>query len=174
MITSRREFGLAPVLLTASVPTLYPSMSLQSQSRSAVVSIKAQGHAFVTGKRRIKHRNPPSDTMLTLHGLVRPRGDGTLKLEHLGGSLQIEPLYYAITSGNGEATERGKIEINAKARGTEKALELILNGNTDGDAIVFKRKGSRLSSLHSLSLRGEAFVTIPAASTKRNEGDKNR
>ena len=172
MTTKKRQFGLALVLLTASVLALYPSMTLEKpQQGSAVVSIKADGQAFPIGKGKNNPSSAFSSATLTLYGSVGLEGDGKLKLDDLAGSLQIGLSNYTITSGKGEANKKGKIEINAKTSDAGKNLELILHGSTDGDAIVFDRKESKLSSLYFLSLKGQAIVTMPTTSTSSTESD---
>jgi len=143
----------------------------KSQQRYAVVSIKAHGQAFSTGKRKIKPDSAFSSTTLTLHGSVHLESNGALKLDDLAGSLQIGLSNYTITSGIGEANKKGKIEISAKTNDPGKALELILRGSTDGDAIVFDRKQSKLCPLYFLSLKGQAVVTMPTTSTSSTESD---
>ena len=162
----KRQFALPLVLLTASVRALYPSMALErSQQRYAVVSIKADGQAFHICKSRNKPGTIFSSTTLTLCGSVYLGGNGALKLDDLVGCLQIGPSNYTIMSGRDEANKKGKIEINAKTTDAGKALELILRGSTDGDAVVFDRKESRLSSLYLLSLKGQAVITMPTTSS---------
>ena len=175
MTTERRQFGLPLVLLTASVRALYPSMALEkSQQRYAVLSIKADGQAFHIGKSRNKPSTIFSSTTLALCGSVYLGGNGALKLDDLVGSLQIGVSNYTITSGSGKANKKGKIEINAKTTDAGKALELILYGSTDGDAVVFGRKESRLSSLYFLSLKGQAVITMPTctSSTESDDGEQ--
>ena len=170
MTTKKRQFGLAVVLLTASLLALYPTMTLEKpQQGSAVVSIKADGQAFPNGKN--KPSSAFSSATLTLYGSVQMKGDGALKLNDLAGSLQIGISNYTIASGEGEVNKKGKIQINAKTSDAGKNLELILHGSTDGDAIVFDRKESKLSSLYFLSLKGQAIVTLPTTSTSSTESD---
>jgi hypothetical protein len=172
MTMQRRQFGLPLVLLTSSAHALYPSMTLEkSKQRYAVVSIKADGQAFHFGKCKNKPGNAFSSTTLIMYGSVHLGGNGALKLDDLVGCLQIGLSDYAITSGSGEANKKGKIEINAKTTDAGKALELILHGSTDGDAVVFDRKESRLSSLYLLSLKGQAVITMPTTSTSSTEND---
>jgi len=145
----------------------------KSQQRYAVVSIKADGQAFHIGKGKNKPGNAFSSTTLILRGSVYLGGNGALELDDLAGSLQIGLANYTITSGSGEANKKGKIKINAKTSNVGKALELILYGSTDGDSVVFDRKESRLSSLYSLSLKGQAVITMPTtrtSSTESNDG----
>jgi len=147
------------VLLTASAPNLYPSMSLRKpQQDLAVVSIKADGRALPNAKN--KPTNTFSATTLTLYGSVQMKRDGRLKLDDLAGSLQIGLANYTITSGTGEVNKKGKIEISAKTADSNRTLELILRGNTQGDTVAFNHKKSRLSSLYFLSLGGEATVAM--------------
>ena len=170
MTTHKRQFGLALVLLTASVLALYPTMTLEKpQQGSAVVSIKADGQAFQNVKN--KPKSTFSSAALTLYGSVQMKGDGELKLDDLAGSLQIGLANYTITSGNGVVNKKGKIEINAKTSDAGKKLELILNGRTDGNSVIFNSKESKLSSLYFLSLNGKAIVTMPPTSTSTSEGD---
>jgi hypothetical protein len=162
MTAQIRQFGLPLVLLTASVPALYPSMSLKKpQQDSAVVSIRADGQAFP----KKKPSTAFSSTTLRLRGSVQMKRRGGLKLDDLAGSLQIGLANYVITSGTGDVKQKGKIEINAETSGANKKLGLILRGNTQGDTVAFNPKDSKLSSLYFLSLKGEANVTMPAAST---------
>lgn len=168
----RRQFGLPLVLLTSSAHALYPSMTLEkSKQRYAVVSIKADGQAFHFGKCKIKPGKAFSSTTLIMYGSIHLGGNGALKLDDLVGCLQIGPSDYTITSGRGDANKKGKIEINAKTTDAGKALELILHGSTDGDAVVFDRKESRLSSLYLLSLKGQAVITMSATNTSSTESD---
>jgi len=159
LTTQIRQFELPLVLLTASVPKLYPSMSLRKpQQDLAVVSIKADGRALPNAKN--KPANSFSTTTLTLYGSVQMKRDGRLKLDDLAGSLQIGLANYTITSGTGEVNKKGKIEISAKTADSNRTLELILRGNTQGDTVAFNHKKSRLSSLYFLSLGGEATVAM--------------
>jgi len=139
------------------------------QQGSAVVSIKADGQAFQNVKN--KPKSTFSNATLTLYGSVQMKGDGELKLDDFAGSLQIGLANYTITSGNGVVNKKGKIEINAKTSDAGKKLELILNGRTDGDSVIFNSKESKLSSLYFLSLNGKAIVTMPPTSTSTSEGD---
>lgn len=166
-MTQKRQFGLALVLMTASVLALYPSMTLEKPQGSAVVSIKASGQAFQNAKG--KPSSIFSSATMTLYGSVQANGKGELKLDDLAGSLQIGLANYTVTRGEGEVNKKGKIEINAKTSDTSKKLELILHGNTDGDTVVFNLKESKLSLLHFLSLKGQAIVTMPPTGTSTTE-----
>lgn len=143
---------------------LYPTMTLEKpQQGTATVSIKVNGQAFPIGKNKLA--NTFSSAALTLTGSVQSKGNGELKLEDLAGSLQIGLGNYAITSGKGEVNKKGKIEVNAKTSDANKKLELVLNGNTQGDTVVFNSKESKLSSLYFLSLNGQITVAMPTTST---------
>jgi hypothetical protein len=160
MTTQKRQYGLALVLLTASVLALYPTMTLEkSRNGSAVVSIKADGKAFQNQKG--KPSSTFSSATLTLYGSVAAKGNGELELDDLAGSLQIGISNYTITSGSGEVNKKGTIEINAKTSDAGKKLELILHGSNQGDNVTFDSKESKLSSLYFLSLTGKAIVTMP-------------
>ena len=170
MTTQKRRFGIALVLLTASILALYPTMTLEKpQQGSAVVSIKADGQAFPNAKG--KPSITSSAATLTLTGSVQTKGNGELKLDDLAGSLQIGLAAYTITHGDGEVNKKGKIEINAKTSDADKKLELILHGNTQGDTVAFDSKESKLSSLYFLSLKGQVAVTMPTTSTATTESD---
>jgi hypothetical protein len=172
MTTQKPRFGLALMLLSASVLALYPTMTLEkSQSGSAVVSIKADGKAFQNQKG--KASNTFSSANLTLYGSVAAKGNGGLELDNLAGSLQIGIANYTITSGSGEVNKKGTIEINAKTSDAGKKLELKLHGSNQGDSVTFDSKESKLSSLYFLSLTGKAIVTMPTttASTTWSEDD---
>jgi hypothetical protein len=160
MNTQKRQFGLALMLLTASVLALYPTLTLEKpQHGSAVVSIKAGGQAYPDVKAKPSSNSPR--TALTLYGTVETEGNEALKLDNLAGSLQIGITYYTITSGKGEVDKKGKIEINAKTSDSNKKLELILHGDSKGKNVAFNSKESKLSSLYALSLKGHAIVTMP-------------
>ena len=170
MTTQKRQYGLALVLLTASVLALYPTMTLEkTQNGSAVVSIKADGKAFQNQKG--KASSTFSSAALTLYGSVAVKGNGGLQLDDLAGSLQIGIANYTITSGSGEVNKKGTIEINAKTSGAGKKLELKLHGSTQGDNVTFDAKESKLSSLYFLSLNGQAIVTMPTTTTNMTESD---
>lgn len=170
MTTQKRQYGLALVLLTASVCALYPTMTLEkSQNGSAVVSIKADGKAFRNQKG--KASSTFSSAALTLYGSVAAKGNGGLELDDLAGSLQIGVANYTIASGSGEVNKKGTIEINAKTTDAGKKLELKLHGNTQGDSVTFDSKESKISSLYFLSLNGQAIVTMPTTSTSMTESD---
>jgi len=168
MTTQKRRFGIALVLLTASVLALYPTMTLEKpQLGNASISIEADGQALPIGKG--KPSSSGSSASLTLSGTVRTSNDGELKLDDLTGSLQVGSAGYVITGGKGEANKKGKIEINAKTSDAGKKLELILHGNTQGDTIIFDSKESKLSSLYFLSLKGQVAITMPTTSTTTTE-----
>ena len=164
MTTQNRQFGLALMLLSASVLTLYPTITLEKpQNGSALVSIKADGKAYRNQKG--KASSTFSSAVLTLYGSVQLKASGALELNDLAGSLQIGLANYTITSGKGEVKKKGTIEINAKASDAGKNLELKLHGSTQGDNVTFDAKESKLSSLYFLSLKGQAIVTMPTTST---------
>jgi hypothetical protein len=168
MTTQKRRFGIALVLLTASILALYPTMTLEKpQQGSAVVSIKADGQAFPNAKG--KPSITSSAATLTLTGSVQTKGNGELKLDDLAGSLEIGLAAYTITHGDGEVNKKGKIEINAKTSDADKKLELILHGNTQDDTVAFDSKESKLSSLYFLSLKGQVAVTMPTTNTTTTE-----
>jgi hypothetical protein len=172
MTTQKRQFGLALVLMTASVLALYPTMTLENpQQNSAVVSIKANGQAFQNVKG--KPSSTFSSAALTLYGSVRAFGNGTLQLDDLAGSLQIGLANYTVTSGDGGVNKKSKIEINARTSDAGKKLELILRGSTQNNTVVFDPKESKLSSLYFLSLNGQAIVTMPTTSTSRTKSDND-
>ena len=177
MTTQKKQFGIAPVLLTASVLALYPTMTLEKpQNGAGVVSIKASGQAFPTSKN--KPSTAFSAATLTLYGSVGYEGNGQLRLDDLAGSLQIGISNYTITSGSGEVNKKGKIKINVKTSDSGKKLELILHGNSQGDNVTFDRKESKVSSLCFLSLKGQAIVTMPpttsTSSTWSHDFDKHQ
>ena len=170
MTTQKRRFGIALVLLTASILALYPTITLEKpQQGSATISIKADGQAFSNAKG--KPSITSSAATLTLTGSVQTKDNGQLKLNDLAGSLQIGLAAYTITHGDGEVNKKGKIEINAKTSDADKKLELILHGNTQGDTVVFDSKESKLSSLYFLSLKGQAAVTVPTTSTTESPSE---
>jgi hypothetical protein len=172
MMTQKRQYGLAVVLLTASVLALYPTMTLEkSQSGSAVVSIKADGKAFQIQKG--KAGSTFSSANLTLYGSVAAKGNEGLELDNLAGSLQIGIANYTITSGSGEVNKKGTIEINAKTSDAGKKLELVLHGSNQGDNVTFDSKESKLSSLYFLSLTGKAIVTMPTKSINTTWSDND-
>ena len=172
MTTQKRQFGLALVLLSASVLALYPTITLEKQQRgSALVSIKADGKAFQNQKG--KANSTFSSATLTLYGSVQLKGDGALELDNLAGSLQIGLANYTITSGQGEVNKKGTIEINAKTSNAGKKLDLTLYGSNQGDSVTFDSKRSKLSSLYFLSLTGKAIVTMPTTSTRTTWSTKD-
>jgi len=164
------------MLLTASVLSLYPTMTLEKpQYGSGVVSIKASGQAITNGNGKGKTNGAISDATLTLYGSVEAEGNGQLKLGDLGGSLQIGTANYTIASGSGEVNSKGTIEINAKTSDASKKLELVLHGDSKGTNVTFNSKESKLSSLYFLSLKGQAIVSMPpttsTTSTKHDDDD---
>jgi hypothetical protein len=170
MTTQKRQFGLALLLMTASVLALYPTMTLETpQQKSAVVSIKANGQAFLNVKG--KPSGNFSAAALTLYGSVRSDCIGGLELGDFAGSLQIGLANYTVTNGEGGFNKKNNIDINAKAGGAGKKLDLILHGTTQNNTVVFDPKGSRLSSLYFLSLKGTANVTMPTTSTCTTESE---
>ena len=172
MTTQKRQFGLALMLLSASVLALYPTITLEKQqSGSALVSVKASGKAFQNQKG--KASSTFSSATLTLYGSVQLKGDGALELDNLAGSLQIGLANYTITRGQGEVNKKGTIEINAKTSDAGKALELILHGSNQGDSVTFDSKQSKLSSLYFLSLTGKAIVTMPTTSISTTWSNKD-
>jgi hypothetical protein len=172
MTTQKPKFGLALMLLSASVLALYPTITLEKpQQGSALVSVKADGKAFQNQKG--KASSTFSSATLTLYGSVRLKGDGALELDDLAGSLQIGLANYTITSGSGEVNKKGTIEINAKTSDASKKLELKLHGSNQGDSVTFDSKESKLSSLYFLSLTGKAIVTMPTTSTSTTWSNKD-
>jgi hypothetical protein len=169
MTTQKRQFGLALLLMTASVLALYPTMTLETPQQSAVVSINANGQAFPYAKG--KPSGNFSAAALTLYGSIRSDCIGGLELGDLAGSLQIGLANYTVTNGEGVFNKKNNIDINAKASDAGKKLELILHGSTQNDTVVFDPKGSRLFPLYSLSLKGTANVTMPTTSTCTTESD---
>jgi hypothetical protein len=170
MTTQKRQFGLALLLMTASVLALYPTSTLEkTQQKSAVASIKANGQAFQNTKG--KPSTSFSSATLTLYGTVRADCDEGLELGDLAGSLQIALANYTITSGEGHVNKKNKIEINAKTSDPGRKLELILHGSAQNNTVVFDSKESKLSSLYFLSLKGQANVTMPTTSTCTTESD---
>ena len=172
MTTQKRQFGLAPMLLSASVLALYPTITLEKPQRgSALVSVKADGKAFQNQKG--KASSTFSSATLTLYGSIQLKGDGALRLDDLAGSLQIGLANYTITSGKGEVNKKGTIEINAETSDAGKALELKLHGRNQGDSVSFDSKESKLSLLHFLSLTGKAIVTMPTTSISTTWSDND-
>ena len=162
------------MLLSASVLALYPTITLEKPQRgSALVSVKADGKAFQN--RKGKASRTFSSATMTLYGSVQLKGDGTLELDDLAGSLQIGLANYTITSGKGEVNKKGTIEINAKTSDAGRTLELKLHGSNQSDSVTFDSKGSKLSSLYFLSLTGKAIVTMPTTnvSTTWTDDDHN-
>jgi hypothetical protein len=172
MTTQKRQFGLALLLMTASVLALYPTMTLEKpQPKSAVVSIKANGQAFQNTKG--KPSTSFSSATLTLYGTVRVDCNEGLELGDLAGSLQIALANYTVTSGEGHVNKKNKIDINAKTSDAGKKLELILRGNAQNNTVVFDSKESKLFPLYFLSLKGQANVTMPTTSTCTTETDND-
>jgi hypothetical protein len=170
MTTQKRQFGLALVLMTATVLALYPTTTLEKpQQKSAVVSIKANGQAFQNTKG--KPSTSFSSATLTLYGTVSAECNEGLELSDLAGSLQIALANYTVTSGEGHVNKKNEIDINAKISDAGKKLELILHGSGQNNTVVFESKASRLSSLYFLFLKGQANVTMPATTTCTTESD---
>jgi len=170
MTTQKPKFGLASMLMSASVLALYPTITLEKPQRgSALVSVKADGKAFQNQKG--KASSTFSSATLTLYGSVQLKGDGALELDDLAGSLQIGLANYTITSGRGEVNKKGKIEINTETSDAGKSLELKLHGSNQGDSVTFGSKESRLSSLYFFSLTGKAIVTMPTTSLSTTWSD---
>jgi hypothetical protein len=158
------------MLLSASVLALYPTITLEKPQRgSALVSVRADGKAFQNQKGKASRAF--SSAVLTLYGSVQLKGDGTLELDDLAGSLQIGLANYTITSGKGEVNKKGKIEINAETSDAGRALEIKLTGRNQGDSVTFDSKQSKLSSRYFLSLKGQAIVTMPTTSISTTWSD---
>lgn len=172
MTTKKLKLVLPLLLLAASVLALYPAMTLEKpQQGSGILTIDADGQAFLNHNGKSKNANKALSASLTLSGSVRTKGNEEIEVDGLTGSLLIGPTNYTITGGKGEVNKKDKVEINAKTGDANRKLELVLHGNIQGKNVFFTSPESKLSSLYFLSLAGEAAVIIgPTSTTTANIG----
>jgi hypothetical protein len=153
--------ALTLLLLAVSLVALAPALTTADQPQQAgTIGISATGTATPLNK----GKGVFSSATLTLNGTIYAGGDGQLKIQGLTGLLQIGSADYAISGGQGEANNKGVIQINAKANGG-KQYELILHGSLQGSNIMFDSHESKLASLYFLSLSGQSTMNVNTSSS---------
>jgi hypothetical protein len=168
MASRTQQYTLALVLLTISLLSLQPVPTIaDKQPTQNILSINATGQANPI--RKGKGQSPSSAATLALNGTADSDENGQLKINQLTGALQIGASTYAISEGHGDANKDGKLEINSKASGGSHELELILNGNIQGNTISFNSPESKLASTYFLTLSGQ--ITSKTSSTGTSQSD---
>jgi len=160
------------MLLAVSLLALAPTLTIaDAQKQIGTIGINATGQGTSIGK----GKGTSSFATLVLKGGAQSDGNGELKLNGLTGFLLIGSVNYTITGGQGDVSNKGKTEINGKTKGGDNKNdknELVLHGTLQGTNVAFDSHESKLSSLYSLTLTGQANLTVNSTNSK-NQQDEN-
>ncbi len=163
--TQTPQLTLALTILIVSLLSLQPGLLLAVQrSQQGTISINAAGQATP-----IDHKATGGSATLSLSGNVQTKGSDPLKITGLTGSLQIGSQNYPVFNGQGEANNKGTIEINAKANGKgnhgNNQYELVLHGSMQGNSLTFSSPQSKFASMFFLSLSGQTSIILNTSSS---------
>jgi hypothetical protein len=173
----KRQLAISAILIAVSIFALQPGIILAAPNQQGTMSINASGQAFPVGNGNEhgegKNKGSQSSATLTLTGNARMDGN-QLKLTGLSGLLQIGSTNYALSGGQGEGNDHGKLEIQTKSSGGEEGVELVLHGNMEGDNVFFTNPQSKLASLYFLSLSGQITLNVNTVNILSNTSRSGR
>jgi hypothetical protein len=152
--TETRKLKLAVLLAAISIIAIQPSL-VHATSQS--VLIKARGSATSTVNSVVS----PS-AYIYLIGMANLNG-GDIQLTQMTGILQIGPMFYTVTGGQGQTnSQTSTLQLSLQVGGSNPG-SLVLQGTTAisgyGYAVLFTPQQSNLESQYSLWLYGNLWIT---------------
>jgi hypothetical protein len=151
------QLALAVLLVAVSVLALQPPFTQADQrSQLGTLALGASGLATPIGK---GNSGSTDSATLSLNGIVYSNNGGQFKSGGITGWLEIGSTNYTLSDGQGEENSHGRLQIGLNANGGKHHLELILNGNMQGNDVNFTSPQSKLSDLYFLSLNGQITLS---------------
>jgi hypothetical protein len=154
-LNTERKITLAVLLAIVSIIAIQPSIV---HATSLSVTVIAQGSASSTVDSAIS-----ASARIYLIGTADQNG-GDIQLSHLTGILQIGPVFYTITEGQGQTNyQTDTVQVNLQVGGSNPGA-LTLGGtyqiaSDKGLAVLFTPQQSNMESQYSLWLHGNLWMT---------------
>jgi hypothetical protein len=152
--TKTRKLTLVVLLAVVSILAIQPALA---HAAPQSVLITARGSA--TPINSMGNTSPSAS--IYLKGIANVNG-GNIQLSQMTGILQIGPVFYTITGGQGQTnSQTGTLQLNLQVGGSSPG-SLVLQGTTAisgyGYAVLFTPQQSNLESQYSLWLYGNLGV----------------
>jgi hypothetical protein len=105
--------------------------------------------------------NTSPSASIYLKGIANVNG-GNIQLSQMTGILQIGPVFYTITGGQGQTNNQtGTLRLNLQVGGSNPG-SLVLQGQAtpgEGTTVLFTPQQSNLEGQYSLWLYGDLWMT---------------
>jgi len=155
-----RTITLGVLLAVVSMLAVQPSFA-QMTSQTGMVTITARGSATQLGS-ATQMGGPSPSANIYLKGTVNMNG-GVMQLTQMTGILQIGPVFYTVTGGQGQSSSQtAMLQLNLQVGGANPGT-LTLQGNVEtggaGYTVLFIPQQSNLEGQYSLWLYGNLWVT---------------
>ncbi len=154
--TRRTQVTVIMVLLALSLLETMPQLLVADQVGPMAINASGQAYTIEIGNQT----GSPINATLMLEGLAS-MGTHTVAMSNLSGWLLIANANYSIPDGQGLLNPDLTVEIHANASG--KAL--TLQGDLEGDDVVFANPQSTFGTAYSLSLSGPLSMNFEAVSS---------
>ena len=157
ILNTERKITLAVLLAAVSIIAIQPSMV---HATPLAVTIIARGSASPTVDSTIS-----MSARIYLIGTADQNGED-IQLSHLTGILQIGPVFYTITEGQGQTNyQTDTVQLNLQVGGSNPGT-LTLEGtyqtaSDKGLGVLFTPQQSNMENEYSLWLYGNLWMTTP-------------
>ena len=155
-----RTITLAVLLAVVSILAMQPSLA-HAAPQSGMVTITARGSATQLGS-ATQMGGPSPSANIYLKGTVNMNG-GVMQLTQMTGILQIGPVFYTVTGGQGQSSSQtAMLQLNLQVGGRDSGT-LTLQGNFEsggaGYTVLFTPQQSNLEGQYLLWLYGNLWIT---------------
>ena len=154
--------GLTALLAVVSILAVQPAM-VHAAPQSGMVTITARGSAIQMG---MDMGSSPSANIY-VKGMVNMNG-GAMQLSQLTGILQIGPVFYTITGGQGQSsTQTGTLQLNLQVGGTNPGtltLQASVETGGAGYTLLFTPQQSNMEGQYSFWLYGNLWISTTISS----------
>jgi len=153
-----RTITLTVLLAVVSILAVQPSLA-DAAPQSGMVTITARGSATEIGTNT---GSSPSANIF-VKGTVN-MNSGVMQLTQLTGILQIGPVFYTVTGGQGQTSNNptATLQLSLQVGGSNSGT-LTLQGNFEsggaGYTVLFTPQQSNLEGQYSLWLYGNLWIT---------------
>lgn len=153
MNAKARKVTFAALLAVVTILAIQPSLA---HATPQPVTLQARGIATAMGN---STETASTSASITLIGMGSLDG-GNIQLTQMTGILQIGPVFYTITGGQGQSNNQTNgLQLNLQVGGSQPGT-LVLQGTLQGntDTVLFTPQQSNLENQYSLWLYGNVWL----------------
>jgi len=153
-LLNARKLTVAALLVVVALLAVQPSLA---HATPQAVLITARGSATPTAS-GMGDISPSAS--IYLKGMADLNG-GDIQLGQMTGILQIGPVFYTVTGGQGQTSDQSTLQLNLQVGGSNSG-SLVLQGTVsvsgEGYAVLFVPQQSNLENAYSLWLHGDLWI----------------